>query len=302
MTKLVSVIITTYKRNDTLKRAIDSVLSQTYKNIEIIVVDDNNEDSVYRELTKQAMEKYVGLDNFKYIKHKNNMNGAFARNTGILNSSGDFITFLDDDDYFFSDRIEKLVKLLENASSEYGIIFSGYQYIKNEKILKKDFPILKKDPLFSMLSCDFHIGSGSNFLLKKEVIKKVGNFDTSFMRNQDIEFLIRVFNEFKILVTEEVLLNIQLDDGNQNKITVDKVIKTKQKLLDKYNDIIELYDKEYIKYRQLQRVLYLITFNNQIMDYKSFIINYFKKIKKVYYFSSIMFLIKGMLANLRNKL
>ena len=83
----VSTIITTYRRADMLKRAIDSVLNQTYSNIEVIVVDDNDEKSEDRKNTEEIMTSYANNPKVKYIKHKVNMNGAAARNTGIKNST-----------------------------------------------------------------------------------------------------------------------------------------------------------------------------------------------------------------------
>ena len=103
---LVSVIIPTYKRLGMLGRAIDSVLNQTYNNIEIIIVDDNNEDSEYRKETERFMKKYDDNIEIKYVKHKQNKNGAAARNTGINNANGVYIAFLDDDDEFSPKKIE----------------------------------------------------------------------------------------------------------------------------------------------------------------------------------------------------
>ena len=106
MEEKVSVIIPTYNRAESLKRAIDSVLNQTYKNVEIIVVDDNNPNTTYREENEKSIKKYYGEnEKVKYIKHPENKNGAAARNTGIRNATGKYITFLDDDDYFMNNRI-----------------------------------------------------------------------------------------------------------------------------------------------------------------------------------------------------
>src|SRR5690554_8001037 len=105
--KLVSIIIPTYKQLDKLKRSIDSVLMQSYENIEIIVVDDNGYDSEYSSLVNTLMEEYINNKKVKYIKHKVNKNGSAARNTGIRHSNGDYIMFLDDDDMFVNDKIRK---------------------------------------------------------------------------------------------------------------------------------------------------------------------------------------------------
>ena len=73
---LVSVIIPTYKRADRLKKTIESVLDQSYPNIEIIVVDDNDSISEYRKKTELIMSEYINASNVKYIKHSKNMNGC----------------------------------------------------------------------------------------------------------------------------------------------------------------------------------------------------------------------------------
>lgn len=84
--KLVSVIIPTYKRSDCLPNAIKSVLNQTYKDIEIIVVDDNDPESEYRKNTEKVMEGFSQYSNVIYIKHDINRNGSVARNTGFKDS------------------------------------------------------------------------------------------------------------------------------------------------------------------------------------------------------------------------
>ena len=111
--KKVSVIIPTYKGSDNLIRAIKSVLNQTYKNIEIIVVDDNDENSIFRKENEERLKSFIDDNKIIYLKHKCNKNGAAARNTGLRKSSGAYITFLDDDDYFLYNK-----KVIENLYSK----------------------------------------------------------------------------------------------------------------------------------------------------------------------------------------
>lgn len=99
---LVSVIIPTYKRPQMLGRAIDSVLSQNYENLEVVVVDDNTDDDEFRLETIRFMAKYASDSRVKYIKHRINQNGSSARNSGILHAKGEYIAFLDDDDFFLT--------------------------------------------------------------------------------------------------------------------------------------------------------------------------------------------------------
>ena len=97
---LVSVIITTCNGDYKLVRAVDSVLMQTYNNIEIIVVDDNGNGTASRIETEKMMEKFSNTERVIYLKHEQNKNGSAARNTGIRTAKGKYVAFLDDDDVF----------------------------------------------------------------------------------------------------------------------------------------------------------------------------------------------------------
>ena len=117
---MVSVIITTFGGDSKLRRAIASVLNQTYTDVEVIVVDDNDPKSEARAKTESIMQQYECDARVVYLKHRHNMNGAAARNTGIKEARGSYIAFLDDDDYFFQNRLEKLVTVLDSVSSLAG--------------------------------------------------------------------------------------------------------------------------------------------------------------------------------------
>jgi len=136
---LVSVIIPTYKRPNMLGRAIDSVLEQSYSNIEVIVVDDNSDGDKYRLETIQYMERYADDPRVKYIKHKINQSGSAARNTGIQNSVGEYIAFLDDDDYFFKDRVKEAILFLRNSNVDCGGACCNYVKKYKKKIYKGEF-------------------------------------------------------------------------------------------------------------------------------------------------------------------
>ena len=120
--KLISIIITTYKRSKEIERAIISAKSQTYKNIEIIVVDDNANDTNERNKTKRVVDKYKEI---KYIANKKNMGGALSRNIGVQHAKGEIIAFLDDDDEYTSNKIEEQYKCyLNHKNDNVGLIYS----------------------------------------------------------------------------------------------------------------------------------------------------------------------------------
>ena len=88
MKNKVSIIIPVYNASNSIEKCIDSVESQTYKNIEIIVVDDNEPDSIYRKDNENMLKEFIEENKVIYIKHPKNMNGAAARNTGIKKAKG----------------------------------------------------------------------------------------------------------------------------------------------------------------------------------------------------------------------
>ena len=118
-----SVIIPTYNRANLISKAIKSVLYQTYKNWELIVIDDGSTDN-----TKDIVEEFQKEDNrIIYLKQKNKERSA-ARNNGIRNSKGDFICFLDSDDLYHKSHLEEFIKLIIKSKYQRGLYFSGISY------------------------------------------------------------------------------------------------------------------------------------------------------------------------------
>ena len=132
---LVSVVIPTYSRNETLTRAINSVLNQSYQNLDIIVVDDNPVDSEWRISTEKLMEQYKNNKNVRYLKNKNNLGGSGARNEGIMAAKGEYIAFLDDDDVYFKEKIEKQLDVFLNANNEkLALVFCDAELTMNDNV------------------------------------------------------------------------------------------------------------------------------------------------------------------------
>ncbi|WRR79273.1 glycosyltransferase family 2 protein [Escherichia coli] len=190
----VSVIIPTYGRPDNLKRAIDSVIEQTYKNIEIIVIDDNGINSKKGHETSTLVRHYPHII---YIKLEKNSGGGMARNKGIERASGDYITFLDDDDYYYPEKIQKQLKfMIENS---YDISLCDME-IANP--LSKKFKHRKKYSEANGFNLKDFLIAGVAFtpmiMVKKEVLLEVNGFlDTP--RFQDHTLMLKM-----LTVTENV--------------------------------------------------------------------------------------------------
>ena len=111
---MVSCIIPTYKRSDTLVRAINSVLNQTYSNVEVLVVNDNELNDEYTGQVKKALLVFKDEPRVRLVMQEKHVNGAMARNVGIKAALGEYIGFLDDDDEWEPEKAEKQVQYLEN--------------------------------------------------------------------------------------------------------------------------------------------------------------------------------------------
>lgn len=236
MNNLVSVIVPTYGRPDNLKRAITSLLGQSYNLLEIIVVDDNDPKSEFRKVTEKTMEQYDSIESIVYIKHSKNMNGASARNTGIKKSKGNYIAFLDDDDEFLPTKIEKQVQFLDSYN-EYDGCYCMSIYCKNSIETYKTSYCTSGDISLDVFSLNTEYNS-STLMFRKEALFKINGFDTSFQRNQDYEIMIRFLMCYKIGCLDEYLLKVHID-SRINEPPLEKYIEIRQKFLSKFETRIK---------------------------------------------------------------
>ncbi|MBQ7960081.1 MAG: glycosyltransferase family 2 protein [Clostridia bacterium] len=239
---LVSVIIPTHSGSENICRAVDSILAQTYENVEAIVVDDNGRGTEEQLKTQKEIEKYKDEPRVKYIMHEVNKNGSAARNTGIRASQGDYIAFLDDDDAFHPDNIEKHLALLTKLPEDYGLTYCGFINIipgmKDEII----HPSQEGDVLFDFLVRKMRVGT-SLILMKREVIDYVKEWDESFRRHQDWEFLARVLQRYKMGRVDNVGISKYIT-GRHNAKQPDVFMKNRIHFLEKMKPIIEQFEKK----------------------------------------------------------
>ncbi|MGO2476898.1 MAG: glycosyltransferase family 2 protein [Pseudoalteromonas sp.] len=122
---LVSVIIPTFGRPENLAKAINSVLNQSYKNIEIIIIDDNGEGTDNQKHTEHVLSETELNKKVRYIVSKCNLGGGLARNLGIQSANGEYITFLDDDDVYLTDKVSKQVRAFTCAAADIDMVVIG---------------------------------------------------------------------------------------------------------------------------------------------------------------------------------
>ncbi len=180
---LVSVVIPTYNRAYILGKAIESVLSQTFKDLELIVVDDGSTDE-----TESLVKKYPSVI---YIKHSQRRGVAAARNTGIKYAKGRYIAFLDSDDAFVKKKLEKQVDFFEK-NPDYYLVQTEEVWFKGKKRLNPKKHHKKAEGWFFHRAIKLCVVSMSTILIKKEVFQRLGLFDENFPVCEDYEFWLRV--------------------------------------------------------------------------------------------------------------
>lgn len=205
MTKdLVSVIIPTFGGAELLSRCVDSVLSQTYLNVEIIVVDDNGVGTSKQKETEAVMLRYENIPKVKYICHEKNINGSAARNTGVKYSEGEFISLLDDDDIFLPRKIEAQLMTLKSCDDDYAICYCSKETYNATTKVGERHVTQSGNLLYEVLLHNVIISSTS-LLIKRNVWEEFGGFDESFKRHQDWEFTVRVTSKYKVIALDEIL-------------------------------------------------------------------------------------------------
>lgn len=215
MNRLVSVIITTHNRQKLLSRAIESVFLQSYQNIECIVVDDASEDG-----TKGYCES---IENIKYIRisKEESKGGNYARNLGIKNAVGEYIAFLDDDDYWLPEKIEKQVNLLKEKQC--SLVFCGrkLEYVKeNEKIFyREDLPRPEYKGDLSTEILMTICTTTSALIVKRDMLLDVGLFDENLKFWQEYELLIRLAQKTFFYYVNEPLVVYRVDMKDSQRLT-----------------------------------------------------------------------------------
>lgn len=189
------MIIPTYNRPDILKRAIETCISQTYKDIEIIIVDDTKK-------SQQEMIDSYHDDRIVYMHNANPQGSPIARNIGISQAKGEYIAFLDDDDEWMPEKIELQVRVLEKIK-HVGLCVCWMldKRFNRERINKTPEVLDHRDVLNA-----FNVQSTSAYMFRADRLRKMGGFDTSLPSAQEYDIAIRISRETPIISISQVLV------------------------------------------------------------------------------------------------
>lgn len=209
--ELVSAVITTHNRLHDLIKAIDSVLSQTYSNIECIVVSDASNDGTDEYCKERNDIKFIS------IPKSESRGGNYARNMGIKAAKGKYVAFLDDDDAWLPAKIEKQIKLLEEKKCECVYCLRIFERRVNAKVVSRSPEGLRFAIEGDISKKIFRhaITSTSCLLVTKSTLEEIGGFDENIKKIQEYELLIRLSQKTEIYYYHQeplVLYNINLSD------------------------------------------------------------------------------------------
>lgn len=233
---MVSVIIPTYNREKTIYSSIESVLSQTYSDLELIVVDDCSSDNT-EKIVKSIIDKRI-----HFIKHKINKGACAARNTGIKYAKGNLIAFQDSDDIWKVNKLLLQVRCLEEKDAD--IVFCAM----NKRVFQSNtiftFPVMENGfKSFKEILMGYFI-STQTILGKKEVFQKY-KFDKTMPRFQDYDIMIRISKEFSVYFIKDVLVDVyeqkdSITTKSRNNIFLNEK-NIRNKFLNKYKENANIY-------------------------------------------------------------
>lgn len=295
---LISVNITTFNRAAQLNNCLLSVLEQSWPQLEINIVDDCSSDN-----TEALVRSYQSSDaRIRYFRHTENKGNAFARNTALVHTSGQYIAFMDDDDVWIDrDKLAKQVALFESSQDRHAGLVCSSVLIVNETAVQGIEKRIEApaDMLYKIL-----IGNGfifnSTVLIKRAVVDKIGMFDTNIKRGIDSDFYRNcIVNGYNVLFLDDITTKVYEvgADRMTNKHSpeqIEKHIQSNLHKLDKYAPVLDrqkkaksrIFEKVADHYKQLYKLTGENSKKNLARQYyaqstQTYILNYRSVLKTI---------------------
>lgn len=221
---LVSVIIPAYNAEAFVKRTLQSVLSQTYKNIEVLVVDDGSQDK-----TAEIVESFAEKDSRVILLKQKNAGVAAARNLAIEKSRGEYIAPIDADDIWYPQKLEKQVQCMLEADLSVGLVYAWSVFIDEEDIITGEYnsncywnsPRIEGEIYPAMLYSNF-IKNSSAPLIRRACFEKIGGYNCQFKEEdaqgcEDWDIYLRIAEYYQFRVVPEFLIGYRQINGSMSR-------------------------------------------------------------------------------------
>ena len=261
MKPLVSAIIPTYNRAEFVVEAVDSVLNQTYEDIETIVIDDGSTDN-----TREVLKEYGERITYVYQKRAER---SKARNEGFRHSMGNYVAFLDSDDAWASEKIKQQVQVL-NENPEVGIVYTDVQFIDtsgNPYIGELCWDTPQRQVLYEdLMTHNVITGSLSSVIISRNALDRVGLFDESMNICEDLDLYRRIARHYGFFKIDVPLVKVRIHEDNTQRnlaamakgweATISKISRDTPQQFDyyKYEAIIKILSQIASLYRQDDRL------------------------------------------------
>lgn len=242
-TPLVSIIMPTYNCSQHIEKSINSVINQNFKNWELLIINDGSTDS-----TLKICDKYIKKDSRIRIFSQNNQGVSAARNKGITESLGKYISFLDSDDNYHEKFISSLLEAI-TQNNGYDIAYCGLNYYSNQKFTHSSIKFHKTENIIKdylgLLIVQEHIFSicsiliNSNFLKQSKITFTIGS-----KNGEDTSFLVKIFSNAKVNYVPDNLFNYMTgrEDSATNRNLSIAIISILESYKDAYNFLLNNYE------------------------------------------------------------
>ena len=254
--KKISVVMVAFNSEKFIKYAIESVIKQTYKNWELLIINDASKDN-----TKNIIIKYNKYENIKLINLKRNIGAYKATNLGISLCKGEYIAILDSDDIAHHNRLEHQSKILNNETNV-GLVASWFKTIDSKNKLIKKIKISTSPFFFANTFPCTNLICNSSVMFRKKILKKINFFCKDVYYSYDYNFFLRIFLKYEIKILNKFYASHRIHkDQISNSSSTKKLI---------YN--------ENLKYLKWSKRNSLINRHNIFLYYKNYLVNFLRLI------------------------
>lgn len=219
----VSVVVTCYNGQRWIGQAIDSALAQSYPHRRIIAVDDGSEDS-----SPAVLERYRRNAGLEVVRHPRNRGIPSTKNTGLRQASGEYVAFLEQDDQWEPEYLERQVSVLD-SDSRLGMVFSSAVYLDPEgcRLLRQRPVLLPQEPPQAVVEAFFRrnpVTAMSSVVMRRSAVEELGGFDERYWGADDYDLWLRMAGAYRIAHLAETLVLYRVHSGSFSMAAADRML------------------------------------------------------------------------------
>jgi glycosyltransferase involved in cell wall biosynthesis len=252
--KKISVIMVAFNSEKFIKYAIDSVIKQTYKNWELLIINDASKDN-----TENIVRRYYKYKNIKLTNLKKNVGAYKATNLGLRLCKGEYIAILDSDDIADRNRFKCQSKILKNESNV-GLVASWFNKIDYKNRIIKKIIIPTTPEFFANTFPCINLICNSSVMFRKKILKEINFFCRDITYSYDYYFFLKIFLKYEIKILSRFFTSYRIHKNQRSNST----------------SIKKSVYKENLKYLKWSKSHFLINRYNIVLYYKNYLLNYLK--------------------------